>query len=155
MSLQYFLPSNCVALVMFFLFRRWYGSLYACWRGPCSLVRKSIRPYMLGRLRNEVMERKHREMKILNSNQGRRRWVSKENKCTFQHDRMCLVNEMRVQFVNLVMRLEGSFQKFRQRRFFPSNIRSQLRVEYDKSRNQLNKEIAAQLASCFLDVTCQ
>ena len=39
--------------------------------------------------------------------------------------------------------------------FLPSNIRSQLRVEYDKSRNQLNKETATQLESCFPDVTCQ
>ena len=31
---------------------------------------KVAHPYTLGRLRNEVMERKHREMKILNNNQG-------------------------------------------------------------------------------------
>ena len=114
---------------------------------------QSIHPYTLGRLRNEIMERKHREMKILNRNQGGGRGVDKDNRGTFEHDRMCLVNEMRGQFFNLVMRLEGTFQNFSQRRFLPSNIRSQLRVEYDKSRNQSNKEIVAQLASCFLDVT--
>ena len=53
------------------------------------------------------------------------------------------------------MRLQGTFQKFRQRKFLPSNIRIQLRVEYDKSINQLNKETSAQLASYFPDVTCQ
>jgi len=53
------------------------------------------------------------------------------------------------------MRLEGTFKKFRQRRFLASNIRSQLCVEYDKSINQLNEEIVAQLASHFPDVTCQ
>ena len=33
-------------------------------------MKQSILPYTLGQLRNEVMECKHREMKILNSNQG-------------------------------------------------------------------------------------
>jgi hypothetical protein len=80
------------------------------------------------------MECKHREMKILNSNQGGGRGVSKEYRNTFEHDRMCLVNEMREQFFKIVMRLEGTFKNFRQRIFFPSNIRSQLHVEYDKSR---------------------
>ena len=101
------------------------------------------------------MELKHREMKILNSNQGGGRGIAKENTSTFEHDRMCLVNEMRAQFFKIVMRSEGTFQKFRQRKLFPSNIRSQLHVEYDKSRNKLNKETIAQLASCFPDVTCQ
>ena len=55
---------------------------------------------------------------------------------------MCLVNERRGKSFKLIMRSEGTFQKFRQRIFLPSNIRSQLRVEYDKSRNQLNKETA-------------
>ena len=68
---------------------------------------------------------------------------------------MCLVNEMRVQIFKLVMRSKGTFQKFIQRKFLPSNIRSQLRVEYGKSRNQLNKETMAQLASHFHDVTFQ
>ena len=101
------------------------------------------------------MELKHREMKILNSNQGGGRGVHRENRSTFEHDRMCLVNGMRAQFFNLIMRSEGTFQNFRYRRSFPSDIGSQLCVEYDKSRNQLNKEIAAQLASCFQNVTCQ
>ena len=43
---------------------------------------RSIHPYTLGRLKNEVMERKHREMKILNRNQGGGRGVSKENRDT-------------------------------------------------------------------------
>ena len=37
-------------------------------------------PYNLGQLRYEVMERTHREMKILNSNQGGGRGVAKENR---------------------------------------------------------------------------
>ena len=41
------------------------------------------------------MECKHREMKILNRNQGGGRGVHRENRSTFEHDRMCLVNEMR------------------------------------------------------------
>ena len=49
------------------------------------------------------MERKHREMRNLNSNQGGGRGVAKESRDTFEHDRMCLVNEMRGQFFNLVM----------------------------------------------------
>ena len=55
------------------------------------------------------MERKHREMKILNSNQGGGRGATKENRGTFEHDRMCLVNEMRGQIFKLVMRSEGIF----------------------------------------------
>ena len=101
------------------------------------------------------MERKHREMKKMNRNQGGGTGVAKENRGTFEHDRMCLVNEMRVQIFKLVMRSKGTFQKFIQRKFLPSNIRSQLRVEYGKSRNQLNKETMAQLASHFHDVTFQ
>ena len=38
------------------------------------------------------MECKHREMKILNSNQGGGRGVAKENRGTFEHEIMCLVN---------------------------------------------------------------
>ena len=53
------------------------------------------------------------------------------------------------------MRSEGTFQKFRQIIFLPSNIRSQLRVEYENSRNQLNMETTAQLASRFPYGTCQ
>ena len=49
------------------------------------------------------MERKHREMKILNNNQGGGRGVHRENRSTYEYDRMCLVNEMRAQFFNLVM----------------------------------------------------
>ena len=63
-----------------------------------------IHPYTLGRLRNEIMERKHREMKILNSNQGGGRGFAKENRGTFEHARMCRVNEMRGQFFKCVMR---------------------------------------------------
>jgi len=37
----------------------------------------------------------------------------------------------------------------------PSNIRIQLRVEYEKLRNPLNEETATQLASCFPGVTSQ
>ena len=65
---------------------------------------------------------------------------------------MCIVNEMRGQIFNLVMRSEGTFQNFRQVIFFPSNIRSQLHVEYQKSRNPLNEETATQLAVCFPSV---
>ena len=101
------------------------------------------------------MERKHREMKILNINQGGGRGVAKENRGTFEHDRMCIENQMRGTFFNLVMRSEGTFQKFRQRRFLPSNIRIQLRVEYEKSRNPLNEETETQLASYFPGVTSQ
>ena len=41
-----------------------------------------IHLYTLRLLRNEVMERKHREMKILNSNQGGGRGVVKEYRNT-------------------------------------------------------------------------
>ena len=56
------------------------------------------------------MECKHREMRNLNRNQGGGRGVAKENIDTFEHDRMCLVNEMRGQFFKLVMRSEGTFK---------------------------------------------
>ena len=98
--------------------------------------------YTLGWLRNEVMECKHSEMKILNRNQGGGRGVHKENRSTFEHDRMSLLNNMGANFFKLVMISKVTFQKF-----FPSNIRSQLHVEYEKSINQLNKETATQLAS--------
>ena len=64
----------------------------------------SNRPYILGRLMNEVMECKDREIKNLNSNQGGGRGVHRDNRSTFEHDRMCLVNEMRAQFFKFVMR---------------------------------------------------
>jgi len=51
------------------------------------------------------------------------------------------------------MRLEGNFQNFKERRFLASNIRCQLRVEYEKTRSPLNDETATQLASHFPDVT--
>jgi len=51
------------------------------------------------------------------------------------------------------MRSEGTFQNFKERRFLASNIRCQLRVEYEKTRSPLNDETTAQLASCFPDVT--
>ena len=50
------------------------------------------------------MERKHREMEILNNNQGGGRGVAEKNRGTFEHDRMCLENEMRGQFFKLFMR---------------------------------------------------
>jgi hypothetical protein len=114
---------------------------------------RAAHPYTLGRLRNEVMERKHREMKNLNNNQGGGRGVAKEYRNTFEHDKMCLVNEMRAQFFKLVMRSEDTFKNFKERRFLASNIRCQLRVEYEKTRSPLNDETAAQLASRFPDVT--
>ena len=55
-------------------------------------MNRSIHPYTLGWLRNEVIDCKHREMKILNSNQGGGRGVAKQNRGAFEHDRMCLVN---------------------------------------------------------------
>ena len=58
------------------------------------------------------MEHKHREMKILNNNQGGGRGVHRENRIAYEHDRMCLVSEMRAQIFKLVMRLKGTFQKF-------------------------------------------
>ena len=59
------------------------------------------------------------KMKMLNRNQRGGRWVSKEYRCTFEHDKICLINEMRAQIFMLVMILEGTFQNFRQRRFLP------------------------------------
>ena len=53
----------------------------------------NVNPYTLGWLRNEVMEHKNREMKILNNKQGGGRGVLKEHRNTFEHDKMCLVNE--------------------------------------------------------------
>lgn len=64
-------------------------------QGACApQMTRAIHPYTLGKLRNEVMECKHREMKILNSNQGGGREVAKEYRNTFEHNKMCLVNEM-------------------------------------------------------------
>jgi len=71
-------------------------------------------------------------MQILNSSQGGGRGVDNEYRNTFEHDIMCLVNEMTAQFFKLFMRLEGTFQNFIQRRSLPLNIRSQLHVDYDK-----------------------
>lgn len=45
---------------------------------------------------------------------------------------MCLVNEMQTQFFRFVMRLEGTFQNFKERTFLASNIRCQVRVEYER-----------------------
>ena len=67
----------------------------------------------------------------MNKNQGGGRGFHWENRSTFEHYRMCLVNEKRAQFFKLVMRSKGTFQKFRQRRFMTSNVRSQICVEYD------------------------
>ena len=77
----------------------------------------------------------------MNINQGGGRGVSKEYRNTFKHNKMCLVNEVRAQFFKLVMRLEGIFQNFQQTRFLLSKIRSQLRVEYEKSISPLNDEV--------------
>ena len=101
---------------------------------------RAAHPYTLGWLRNEVMERKHREMKKMNNKQGGGRGVAKEYRNTFEHDKMCLVNEMRAQFFKLVMRSEGTFQNFKEIRFLASNIRCQLHVEYEKTRSPLNDE---------------
>ena len=49
----------------------------------------NIHPYTFGWLSNEVMEHKHREMKILNINQGGGKGVAKENRGTFEHDKSC------------------------------------------------------------------
>ena len=57
------------------------------------------------------MECKHRKMKNLNNNQGGWRGVPKEYRNTFEHEKMCLVNEMRAQFFKLVMRSYGTFLK--------------------------------------------
>ena len=88
-------------------------------------------------------------MKILNNNQGGGRGVAKEDRNTFEHDKMCVVNEMRAHwlrahFFKLAMRLEGTFQNFKQRRFLSSNIRNQLCVEYEKLRSPLNDKTVAQ-----------
>ena len=117
-----------------------------------QMTRVSL-PYTLEWLRNEVMECKHMEMNNLNNNQRGGRGVAKEYRNTFEHDKMCLVNEMRAQFFKLIMRLEGTFQNFKERRFLASNIRCQLRVEYEKTRSPLNDENAAQLGSRFPGVT--
>ena len=50
------------------------------------------------------MEHKHKEMKILNRNQGGGRGFAKENRGTFEHDIMCLRNEMRIKIFKIVMR---------------------------------------------------
>jgi len=68
-----------------------------------------IHPYTLGRLRNDVMKCKHKEMKIFNSNRGGGRGVSNEYRNNFEHEKMCLVNEMRSQFFKLVMWSKGTF----------------------------------------------
>lgn len=88
------------------------------------------------------MEHKHREMNFFNTNQGGGGWVSKEYRNTFEHDRMCLVNNTREQIFKLVMGSTGTLQKFWQIRFLPSNIRNQLHFEYVKSLHSLNNEIA-------------
>ena len=100
---------------------------------------------------NEEIECK--EMKILNNDLGRGIRVAKEYRNTFEHDKMCLVNEMRAQSFKLVMISEGTLQNFKERRFLASNIRCQLRVEYEKTISSLNEETTAQLASHFPDVT--
>ena len=51
-----------------------------------------IHSYTLGQLRNGIMEHKKREIIFFNNNQGGGRGVSKENRGTVEHARMCLVN---------------------------------------------------------------
>ena len=51
------------------------------------------------------------------------------------------------------MRSEGTFQNFKGIRFLASNIRCQLRVEYEKTRSPLNDENTTQLSSHFPNVT--
>jgi hypothetical protein len=118
-------------------------------------VTSNVHFYTLGWLKNEVMEHNHKEMKNLNNNQGGGRGVAKEDRNTFEHDKMCVVNEMRAHFFKLAMRLEGTFQNFKQRRFLPSNIRNQLCVEYEKLRSPLNDKTVAQWASCFPNITSE
>ena len=89
------------------------------------------------------MERKHREIKNLNNNQGGGSGVAKEYRNRFEYDKMCLVNETWAQFFKLVMRSEGTFQNFKERRFLASNIRCQICVEYEKTRSPLNEETTA------------
>jgi hypothetical protein len=50
----------------------------------------------LGHLRNVVMECKHKDMKKLNTNQ-RSQWgyIGMDYRNTFDHDKMCLFNEIR------------------------------------------------------------
>jgi hypothetical protein len=75
-------------------------------QGAHSLhMTKAYHPRTLVYLRNEVMEHKHREVKILNTNQGAQRGcIGMDYRNTFDHDKMFLVNEMRAQFFELVMR---------------------------------------------------
>jgi hypothetical protein len=90
---------------------------------------KACHPHTLGHLRNEVMECKHKEMKNLNTNQGAQRGcIGMDYQNTFDHDKMCLVNEMREQFFKLVMRSEGILQKQKQIKCVPPIIKNQLRL---------------------------
>ena len=85
--------------------------LYMHIQGAHALhMARVVHPYTLGWLRNEVMERKHREMKYLNINQVGGRGVAKEYRNTFQHDKMCLVNEIQAHNFKLFMRSKGTFQ---------------------------------------------
>ena len=59
------------------------------------------------------MKQKHRGMKTLNRNQGGGRGFHRDNISTFEHDRMCILNEMRAQFFILFMRSERTFQNLK------------------------------------------
>ena len=74
---------------------------------------RNVRNFTLGWLSNGVMEHKHREMKILNNNQGGGRRVLKEYRNTIEHDKIFLLNNMQARFFKLVMRLEGNFQNLK------------------------------------------
>jgi len=66
---------------------------------------KACHPHALGSLINEVIKCKHGEMKNLNTNQGAQRGcISMDYQKTFDYDKMCLSNEMRKLFFNLVVR---------------------------------------------------
>ena len=56
----------------------------------------------------------------MNNNYGRGRGVAKEYRNTFEYNRLCLLNQMGAQYFKFVMNLEGTFKKFRQRRFMHS-----------------------------------
>jgi hypothetical protein len=66
-------------------------------QGSCALqMTKDFHPHTFDCLRNEVMEYKHMEMKSFNTNQGAQRGcIGMDYQNTFDHDQMCLVNEMR------------------------------------------------------------
>ena len=58
------------------------------------------------------MDHKSREMKILNRNQGGGRGVSRDNRGTFEHEKMCLVNERRGKCFQSCYEIRRYFPKF-------------------------------------------